>query len=253
MVLAGGIFALFDPSRRASSATARMRVARLPAYQVALWPDGWLLEPDGGVRVRDTHAMAEARRWHAVAERNGGGRARRSVSPVEMTRTMRMHGLCVPRAIIDMAGRRFPSEQVASVAVSLVASDWIGERRHALLASPERALAEQALAWSGSRHTGIPDPRSVERLLERLLVQCSDEDLLPPGARSRLACSHDDGYGLCCCRCSLELDLDASARERLHDLLTVALIPWNRSVVRDGSAIPLISLWLRPWRDRRRA
>lgn len=250
--LASGMLARLVASRRLSGgATARSLVSRLPAYQVALWPDGWLLEPDGGVRVRDTHAMAEARRWHAMAERNTRGRARRSLPEVEIARAMRLHGLAVPRVIIDMAGRRFPTEQVASVALSLVAGDWIGERRRALLASPERALAEHALVWSGSRHTGTPDPYAAEQLLERVLGQCIDEGLLP-GARYRLGCSRDDGYGICCCRCSVEVDLDSYTRARVHDVLSTALIPWNRTVIRDGKAIPLISLWLRSRRDRRR-
>ena len=68
--------ALFSHFARGRRAAARL-VAELPAYQVALWPDGWVLEPDGGVQVRDTHAMAEARRWYVLAGGNpsrGGAR-----------------------------------------------------------------------------------------------------------------------------------------------------------------------------------
>jgi hypothetical protein len=243
--LASGFLSRLGALRRLSDSPARRLVSQLPAYQVALWPDGWLLEPDGGVRVQDTHAMAEARRWHAMAERNQRGRAGRPLSGVEITRAMRLHGLSVPRVVIEMAGCRFPSEQVASVAFSLVAGDWIGERRRALLASPEQALAQHALAWSGSRHKGTPDPRSAERLLEQLVAQCIDEALLPR-AGYRVGCSLNDGYGVCCCRCSVEVDLDSVARARAHDVLAAALIPWNRVLVRDARAIPLIALWLRP-------
>lgn len=52
-------------------------VAALPVYQVALWPDGWVLGASGEVSVRDTHAMAEARRWHAQPGRHVGVTGRR--------------------------------------------------------------------------------------------------------------------------------------------------------------------------------
>jgi hypothetical protein len=156
---------------RASAACAE--IASLPAYQVALWPDGWLLEADGGVRVRDTHEMAEARRWLEMAARNRQGRARAPMSDAEVARTMRMHRLCVPRAVIDLAGRRFASEQVASVALSLVASEWIGERRGELGRAPEQALAARARAWSGSRHAGAPDADAMRQLVKRSLNTAS--------------------------------------------------------------------------------
>ena len=66
----------------------RAAVARLPVYQVALWPDGWELGRDGSVRVLDTHEMAEARRWYALAERN---QYREDASKV-----MALYGIFVP-------------------------------------------------------------------------------------------------------------------------------------------------------------
>jgi len=219
-------------------------IAALPAYQVALWPDGWQLDTDGRVHVQDTHCMAEARRWLDMARRNAGGRMRSARAEAEAARAMRLHGVFVPRAVIDMAGRCLPSEQTASVALTIAAGEWLAERRRTLAGAPEQALAERARAWSGSRHAGTPDADAARRLLRQLIAACLREGLLPP-ARYRLACSLDDGYGVGCCRCTVQVDLDAGARARVADVLQAALIPWNRAVARHGGIAPVIAVTVR--------
>jgi hypothetical protein len=227
----------FVPSRRAG---ARL-VGDLPAYQVAFWPDGWEVLPDGQVLLRDTHAVAEARRWYALADRNGA----RESAP----RTMAVHGVFVPRAIVDLAGRRFPREAVASVAVQLVAGEWIRERRRQLLAAPTAALAERALAWCGSRHRPGMDEAGVRLLIERLLALCIGERLLPDVDYS-LAVRPADGYGIRCYFCSVRVRLESYACKRVQDVLDAAMIPWNRAVVRHGTAAKIISLEVRSGRPR---
>jgi hypothetical protein len=227
-------------ARRAAASTIRA----LPAYRVALWPDGWVLEPDGAVRVVDTHAMAEARRWFEMAERTTATAGRRPLTAAEQRRAMRLLGVYVPPAVVGLSGRRFASEQVASVALQLVAGDWIGERRRLLLAQPERALAEQARAWQGSRHHCPANVDAAEALLRQALEACIAEGLVPP-ARYRLVSRCEDGFGLRRWRCAVEVNLDSYARARARDALATALIPWNRAVIRDGVPMPLITLEVR--------
>jgi hypothetical protein len=234
--------------RRAAAASIRA----LPAYRVALWPDGWVLEPDGAVRVVDTHAMAEARRWFEMAERASGTGARRPLTAVEQRRAMRLLGVYVPPAVVALSGRRFASEQVASVALQLVAGDWIGERRRALLAQPERALADHARAWQGSRHHCPASADAAEALLRRALEACIAEGMVPP-ARYRLVSRCEDGFGLRRWRCAVEVNLDSYARARAREALDTALIPWNRAVIRDGVPMPLITLDVRAGHTHRAA
>ncbi len=231
-----------SPLAARRSATAAIRA--LPAYRVALWPDGWVLETDGAVRVVDTHAMAEARRWFEMAERTQGGAGRRPLTAAEQRRAMRLLGVYVPPAVVALSGRRFVSEEVASVALMLVAGDWIGERRRMLLMQPERALAEQALAWQGSRHQCPASAGAAEALLRQALDACIAEGLLPP-ARYRLVSRCEDGFGLRRWRCAVEVNLDSYARARAREVLDTALIPWNRAVIRDGMPMPLITLDVR--------
>jgi hypothetical protein len=231
-------------TRARSPRHAAAVLAELPVYQIALWPDGWALGDDGAVSVHDTHAMAEARRWFALAGRNAQGRTHRPLCDVELHRAMRMHGVFVPRPVVDMAGRRFVSEQVASVAMQLVAGDWIGERRRALMSTPERALAERALAWTGSRHAGPLLPDTALQLLSQALADCIGEGLLPT-ADYRLRARADDGFGIRSCRCCVEADGDPDRLAQVRDALSTALIPWNRVVIRDGTAAPLITLQVR--------
>ncbi|MCG6941472.1 MAG: hypothetical protein LJE69_09495 [Thiohalocapsa sp.] len=234
-------------SLRTSGAARRAAVAAikaLPAYRVALWPDGWVLEPDGAVRVVDTHAMAEARRWFEMAGRAGGSSRRRPLTAAEQRRAMRLLGVYVPPAVVALSGQRFPSEQVASVALQLVAGDWIGERRQRLLAQPERALSEHARAWRGSRHQCPADAEAAVALLRQALDACIAEGLVPP-ARYRLISRCEDGFGLRRWRCAVEVNLDPYARARARDALSTALIPWNRAVIRDGMPMPLITLDVR--------
>lgn len=214
---------------------AEALIDRLPAYQVALWPDGWELFPDGGVRVCDTHAMAEARRWHALAERNHAGARGR--------RLMALHGI-VPSGVVELAGRRFASEQAASVAMHLVAGDWIRRRRRELRAAACEALAARALAWSGSRHAAAQDAESVSALIAELVRACAAERLIPD-AHYRIGVRADDGYGLTLWRCCLRVALDPYARTRVAEILALALIPWNRAVVRDGAAVPIVAVEVR--------
>lgn len=229
------------PDKLLTSLTSARRQAaealidRLPAYQIALWPDGWELLPDGSVRVCDTHAMAESRRWHALAERNQAG--------ARGQRLMARHGV-VPRPVVDLCGRRFASEQAASVALHLVAGDWLRLRRRELRAAPCEALAARALGWSGSRHTGAQDAQSVSGLVAELLHACAAERLIPD-AHYQVGVRADDGYGLTLWRCRLRVALDPYARARVAEVLGVALIPWNRAVVRDGTAVPVVAIEVR--------
>lgn len=236
LALADRIMARFGAPRRSAAAA----VSALPSYQVALWPDGWQIEPGGGVRVCDTHCMAEARRWLAFAERSARGAA----GGRDLERAMRMHGIYVPRALIGLTGRRFPSEQVASVAVQLVAGDWIVERRRQLMADPARALAEHALGWSGSRHAGPPDSDAARALVGQLIGDCLREGLLP-SADYRLDARCDDGYGIRRWCFVIDTDVAPHAVNGVEEALNAALIPYNRAVVRDGVPVPLMSLRVR--------
>lgn len=227
---------LFGALRDRRSHAAAGIVRALPSYQVALWPDGWELGGDGTVAVRDTHGMAEARRWYAAAARNCENRRHSDTD-----RVMRVHGIFVPRPIVDLAGRCFPSEQVASVALHLIAGDWIEARRRQLLAAPERALGERRLAWCGSRHAGTPEAGELHALMARLLQDCIAERLLPQTDYG-LDLHADDGYGIRMWRCLVQVELSTSARARTAEALNAALIPWNRVVIRDGCAVPLIGL-----------
>jgi hypothetical protein len=228
----------------AARRAAMQAIRALPAYRVALWPDGWVLEPDGVVRVVDTHAMAEARRWFDMAARTSGASGRRPLTTAEQRRAMRLLGVYVPPAVVALSGRRFATEQVASVALQLVAGDWIGERRRALLAQPERALTEQAQAWQGSRHQCPATADAAEALLREALDACIAEGLVPP-AQYRLSSRCEDGFGLRRWRCAVEVNLDPYARARAREALDTALIPWNRAVIRDGMPMPLITLDVR--------
>lgn len=208
-------------------------VVGLPPYQVALWPDGWDLEPGGRVLVGDTHAMAEARRWYALADRNrsrGDGR-----------RLMSLHGIFVPRGIVDLADRYFPSERVASVAVQLIAGEWIEERRRRMLATPVRTLADRSLSWRGSRHEPGMDGKGVQTLIEDLIRTCIGERLIPD-AEYRVRVHAERGYGIVGHRCLLDVCLDRYAANKVLEMLEVALVPWNRAVARDGATSLLIEL-----------
>lgn len=212
-------------------------IADLPPYQVALWPDGWVLDGDGSVTVRDTHAMAEARRWYRLAERN------RSVEAAR--RVMSLHGVFVPRAIVEMAQQCFPSEPVASVAVQLVAGEWVQQRRRYLLEGAEDAVRARNLAWSGSRHQPGLDEDAIGNILRGLLNLCVTEGLIP-NASYRLQVFPDDGYGIPAYRCRVQVCLESYARGQVAGALRAALIPWNRAVVRDGTPAPLIALQVHP-------
>ncbi|MGE5155105.1 MAG: hypothetical protein ACM3ST_13955 [Bdellovibrio bacteriovorus] len=224
------------PWSEAREAEAARAIAALPPYQVALWPDGWEHLEHGGVLVRDTDAMAEARRWYRLAERNHGLRA--------MGPAMRLHGTFVPRPIVDLSRQRFASAQAASVAVQLVAGDWVAQRRAELLRSPVRALAERAQTWSGSRSGEPLDASALGVVLGDLLAQCIAEGLIPRVAH-RMRIQPDDGFGVAGFRCILEVRLDPYARGRLADALGAALVPWNRAVMRDGRPYALIGLEVR--------
>jgi hypothetical protein len=221
------------PRAAARDRAAAEAVTALPAYQVALWPDGWQLAADGSVSVCDTHAMAEARRWYDLARRN---RARSDPG-----RALAMHGVYIPQGILDLAKRTFPSEQAASVAVHLVAGDWVRHRRLELLRCAGTAMAERAAAWTGSLHGLAAGADGVQALLARLVDLCVEEGLIPrAGYRLRVRC--DDGFGVCGYRVRVETLLESYARARVADVLAVALIPWNRAVARGGRPSLAISL-----------
>ncbi|MFB1489259.1 MULTISPECIES: hypothetical protein [unclassified Thiocapsa] len=211
-------------------------IAALPAYQVALWPDGWVLDARGEVAVRDTHAMAEARRWYALADQ-AAGRPR-------MDRAMRLHGTFVPRPVVALAGQRFASESVASVALQLVAGDWIAQRRQQLLAAPDQAIRASRLGWTGSRHAADPSIEAMMACVGQVLGDCRREGLIPP-ADCDLTVRSDDGFGIRGYRCLITVDLDSSACARFREEMQTALVPWNRAVVRDSLAHPLIKVEVR--------
>ncbi len=220
------------PDAFGHSAAATL-VAALPPYQVAFWPDGWDLEPDGSVLVRDTHMMAEARRWYALADRNR--------SREDGRRVMSILGIFVPRAIVDLADRCFTSEQVASVAVQLIAGEWIAERRRRLLEKPVQTLGERTLSWRGSRYDAEMDPDCIRSLIEDL-IRTSVEERLIPDAGYRVRVRREHGYGIAGHRCVLDVCLDRYAADRVLEVLAAALVPWNRAVARDGAAALLIEL-----------
>jgi hypothetical protein len=221
------------PRAAARDRAATAAVAALAAYQVALWPDGWELAADGSVSVCDTHAMTEARRWYDLARRN---RARGDPG-----RALAMHGVYIPQGILDLARRTFPSEQAASVAVCLVAGDWIRHRRLELLRCAGTAMAERAAAWTGSRHDLAADTEGVQALLAGLLDLCIGEGLIPRAGYG-LRVRRDDGFGVSGYRVRVETLLESYARARVAEVLAVALIPWNRAVARDGGSDLAISV-----------
>lgn len=225
--------------RRAAHQRALQAVAALPLYQIALWPDGWERTADGGVILRDTHETAEARRWYAMAARNGIDRSGRTSSPA--LKAMHLHGLDVPRSLVDLVGRRFATEHAASVAVRLVANEWLEQRRRMLAADPQRLLGLRAQSWSGSRHQSFRDGAAVEHLLAELLERCIDEELTPAMC-FEVEVRAQDGYGLDGWCCRVWTDLGAERRAAVVDALRIALIPWNRQVVRDGRPWPLLSV-----------
>lgn len=236
-------------------------VERLPLYQVALWPDGWEWTSGQTLIVRETHEMAEARRWYAMAARNGAHKSVRLSSTC--SRTMRLYGVGVPAEILELVGRRFTSEQAASVAIRLIASNWVEQRRKMLARDPAHMLALQMRTWSGSCHGSLSGPAELRRLVLRLLGLCIAEGLLPlpetlgdhgmgqnasadsgeqpiGPAAARADVRVDDGYGLATwhCRVTVVLDQDCPGPGPIAEALQLALIPWNRTVLRDE----------RPWR-----
>ena len=215
---------------------ASRAVAALPAYQIALWPDGWVLGASGEVTVRDTHAMAEARRWYALADRA-------AAAPC-MDRTMRLYGTFVPRPIVALAGQRFLSESVASVALQLVAGDWITQRRQQLLAAPDEAIRTRRLGWTGSRHTVDLDAEAVAACVMQAMADCLREGLIPTTGYD-LKVRPDNGFGIRGYRCVVTLGLEGDACGRVREALQTALVPWNRAVVRDGAAHPLVQIEVR--------
>jgi hypothetical protein len=222
--------------REGSLVPAERIVAGLPPYQIAFWPDGWMLGRNGDVLVRDTHAMAEARRWYAMADR--------ASVELRMDRTMRLHGTFVPRPIVALAGQRFPSEAVASVAAQLVARDWIAQRRQQLLDAPGEAVRLLSLGWSGSRYEADLDADALAVCVRSLLDECAREGLIPKASYG-LRLRAEDGFGLRGYRCLIRTGLDSYAAARAREAIQAALVPWNRAVVRDGGAHPLIKVEMR--------
>ena len=224
------------PAGPRRGADAARTIAGLPPYQVALWPDGWEPLPDGGLRIRDTDRMAEARRWYGLAGRQG------AMGGIE--RAMGLHGTFVPRAVVDLRGRRFASERGASVALQLVAGEWIQSRRVQLQRDPVRALAERSACWSGSRWCEDLGCEGLRALLDELLALCVREGLIPR-AGYRLRVLPDEGFGVAGLRATLETGLESYARERLREVLMAGLVPWNRALAREGRARPVIGIEVR--------
>lgn len=228
--------------RRRERSLGSYDIAALPLYQVALWPDGWELTGDGGVIIRDTHEIAEARRWYTLAERNGAQRGWRA-SSVQTARTMQMHGVGVPRGLVDLVGRRFRTEQAASVAVRLIDAEWVDHRRRMLGQDSVGLCSLQAQLWSGSRHADVADGDRLSGLLQHLLSLCVAEGLIPRLAY-RVNLRVDDGYGMRRWRCRViaDADLRPATAESVAEVVAVALIPWNRQVIHDGKAWRILSV-----------
>ncbi|TVQ91959.1 MAG: hypothetical protein EA400_04450 [Chromatiaceae bacterium] len=237
---------------------AAAQIAALPPYQIALWPDGWELEA-GAVLVGETHAMAEARRWYQSRDRRLGTQGtthanRRGATPAAsgmagpapgLDHIMRLHGVFVPRAVVALAGQRFPSEATASVALQLIAGDWIASQRRVLLTAPQSALALRERAWCGSRHRQLATADQVAALIEELLADCVQEGLATPAACA-VRVRADAGFELRTWRCRISADLDHAGCVRLQASLALALIPWNRALIRDGAPTLLISVQVVP-------
>jgi hypothetical protein len=183
------------------------RILALPAYQVAFWPDGWQIGAHGEVLFEDTHETAEAKRWYCVADRN------RSLD--EAGRIMALHGVYVPRAIVDMVGRTFVSVLVAAVAVQLVAGDWIRQRRGSLLARAEESVLAATLGWRGSCYRPGLCVDDVELLLKDLLSLCAEEEAIP-NARYKITVQEDNGFGVLAFRCFVEVCFDSYERHRMR-------------------------------------
>ncbi|MBK5931570.1 hypothetical protein [Halochromatium salexigens] len=233
------------PGRGSRHARALERVRQLPAYQVALWPDGWDFMMTEGLLVRETHEMAEARRWYAMAARNGVPRSGRLATPT--ARTMGLYGIGFPEPILDLVGRQFASEQAASVAVRLIAGEWVEQRRRMLAQNPIDVFALQQQTWCGSRHPPPIHSTDLCRLAHRLLELCATEGLLPP-LDAEVDARVDTGYGLATWYCQVKVGLRQARsrygsrlwREPIVETLELALIPWNRAVLRDGRAWRLL-------------
>ena len=230
------------PRGRAADAGARYDVASLPLYQIALWPDGWELAGDGGVVIRDTHETAEARRWYAMAERNGVGRGA-SLPSSQTLRMMRMHRIAVPRGIVELVGTRFRSERAASVAVRLIAAEWVDDRRRMLNRDPAATFAARARLWSGSRHAELGKDDDVSALVQRMVGLCVAEGMIPR-LGYRVDARIQDGYGMrrWSCRVTVDQGLASARADAVAAVLALALIPWNRRVSCDGKTWTLLSV-----------
>lgn len=224
--------ALFGGRQRAAART----IKDLPPYQIALWPDGWECLSDGGVLVRDTDAMAEARRWYALADR--------SRVCLSMERAMQVHHAFVPRSILSLNRLRFGSEQAASVAVQLVAGEWVKHRREQMLRMPGKALKERGLTWSGSHFGEHLSGERLHALFAELVTLCVAEGLIP-NIDYQVRIRRDNGFGISGFRCIVESRVDRATREHLKDVLATGLVPWNRVVPRDHQPYPVIGLEIR--------
>jgi len=109
---------------------------------------------------------------------------------------------------------------------------------------PEQALATQALAWSGSRHVGALDAQTLRQLLHDLLEHCIAERLIPR-TPYRLRVRSEDGYGIRRCLCRVNAELNQHVCAEVQTVLAAALIPWNRAVIRNGGAVPVIAVQVR--------
>ena len=218
-----------------NSRPARL-LTKLPPYQIALWPDGWQLEADGRVRLRDTHAIAEARRWYATADERGA--IHRS------EKTLRALGMYIPRSVIALSGRLFGSELAASVAVQLVAGAWVSERRRQLLSAPHTALAEQQGCWTGSRHRGPLPIVEIKKVLCQLIAICVAEDLIPRLAYG-VEVRKNDSFGVPALLTSVHAPLVPHQIGPVRETLMTALIPWNRAMALKGATTFAIGVEVR--------
>jgi hypothetical protein len=157
---------------------------------------------------------------------------------------MRLHGVFVPRPIVDMAHQVFATEQAASVAVQLVAGDWVAQRRRQLVGAPRGALQERFLGWTGSRHGALSDGAGLAALTRELVCLCIAERLIPDTVY-RVEVQGMDGFGIPGFRCIVEAALERVPRAGIEDALRVALLPWNRGVVCNARVRPLVGLVVR--------
>jgi hypothetical protein len=125
--------------------------------------------------------------------------------------------------------------------VQLAAAEWISRRRLELSEMATEALRWRSLAWTGSRHQAVTDVLETRARVADVVEGCMGEGLIPSGVymlRARI----DDGFGIPSVRCVLRAALADEPLRRVREVVQIGLVPWNRTVVREGVAHPIIRI-----------